>query len=100
MQASCRRSAHKLEPLEAVQGVLDLALALRPRALGEPGPFADEQLAALAVGLEIERGHDFVADKHRLCEVAEHAVLLRHISLEAMLVTEKSGEALALDHQR
>src|SRR5205823_11842252 len=33
-------------------------------------------------------------------EIAERALLLRHIGLEAVLIIEKSREPLALDHQR
>ena len=90
-----RRDA--LEPanwkrLEAVQRLLDARLVAVAGAV-DPGPLLDEELAALAVGLEVDRGGDAVADEHRQGEVPEYAFRLRHIGLEAMVVAEEEPRA-------
>src|SRR5438105_422303 len=93
-------SASELEALEAVQRFLDQSSPLRTSALAEPGPFPDEQLLPLAVGLEVEHRRDIVVDQNRLREIAEYALLLRNIGLEAMFVAEEQREPPTLDHQR
>ena len=58
-------------------------------AVADPGPFLHQQLPALAVGLQIDRGDDAVADQHRQGEIAELPLLLRHIGLELVVVAEE-----------
>src|SRR5262245_50385189 len=86
---SLAASLAELKALEAVQLFLDPPPALGTRAFRHPGPFLHAQPAARALGLEVDHGHDLVAVEHRLREIAEHALLLRHVGLEAVLVAEK-----------
>ena len=60
-------------------------------------PFLDQELALLAVGLEIDRGDDVVAHQHRQREITELRFSFRHIGLEAVFVVEEELQALALD---
>src|SRR5882672_5055710 len=99
-------SIRQLKPLETIEFLLDPALqilarlAFRGLALADPGPLLHQELPVLPVGLEIERGDDVAADQDRQREIAELAFLLRHISLEAVLVVEEQMRPLALDDQR
>ena len=68
-------------------------------ALADPAPFLHQQFALLAVGLEIEGCDDVLAGQHRQCKIAELALFLRHVGLEAMLVIEHEVGPLALDDQ-
>ena len=86
-----------------MQLLLDAAfksVARATRRTPDPVPILHEQLAFLAIGFEIERGHDVFADQNRQREIAEPPLLLGDISLETMLVVEKQMGALALDNQR
>src|SRR5262245_19374210 len=78
----------ELEALEAVQRFLDLPLAQATEVIGQPGPLPQQELAPLAIGLEIDDRDELVAGKHGLGEVAEPPLLLGHVSLEAVLVAE------------
>src|SRR5262249_6004190 len=78
----------------------DQALALAASTLGDPGPLLHQELAALAVGLEIDGSDDLVADQHRQREVAELALHLRHIGLEQVVVAEEQHEPRALMDER
>lgn len=89
----------ELEALEAVQLLLDRD-TLRKCLRHEPGPLLDQQFLPLPVRFEVERRHHPVAGENRQREIAQHPFAGRHIGLEAMLVAEKQGEALALDDQR
>src|SRR6266404_6709005 len=99
-----RASLRQLKPLEAVQRFLDAALKILARAalraVADPIPFLQQQFSASAIGLEIERGDDVVADQHRQREIAEHPLLPRHVGLEAMLVAEEKMGTLALNAER
>src|SRR6202041_906752 len=53
----------------------------------------------LAIGLEIERSHDLIADQDRQREIAEPPLFLRHIGLEEMVIAEDQTRPLALDNQ-
>jgi len=88
------------EALEAVQLLFDPLLERAARAAADPGPLLQQELALLAVGLEIDGGDDRVVDQNRQGEVAEAALLLRQIGLEAVLVVEEQLCPLALNHQR
>src|SRR6476659_7798830 len=94
----------ELKPLETMQLFLDAALvvlARRPRsALADPAPFLHQQFLVLAVGLEVDGGDDVAADQDRQREIAEQALFLRHVGLEAVTVVEEQFGALALDDQR
>src|SRR4051794_40917312 len=96
-------SLRELKGLEAVQLFLDATLELAASAplfaVADPAPLLHQQFSVLAIGLEIECGDDVVADQHRQRKIAEQPLLLRHVSLEAMLVAEKQMGALALDDQ-
>ena len=70
------------------------------RAVADPGPLLHQQFPVLAVGLEVERCDDAVADQHRQREVAELPLLLRQVGLELVVVAEEQLCALALDDQR
>src|SRR5450755_1597130 len=100
------KSLRQLKPLEAVQFLLDAALQRFPRlslgglAVADPVPFLHQQLLVLPVGLEIERGDDVLSHEDRQREIAELALFLRHIGLEAMRVVEEQMRPLALDDQR
>src|SRR5262249_10534966 len=85
----------ELEALETVQRFLDLPLAQVPEAIGKPGPLPQQELAPLAIGLEIDDRDELVAGEHRLGEVAESPLLLRNVSLEAVLVAEEKPQPLA-----
>src|SRR5258708_32598373 len=99
-------SIRQLKPLEAIKLLLDPALqilarlAFRGLAPADPGPLLHQELPVLPVGLEIERGDDVAADQNRQREIAELAFLLRHISLEAVLVVEEQMRPLAQDDQQ
>ena len=68
--------------------------------MANPGPALHQELAPLAVGLEIDGGGDFVPDQHRLGEVAEAALVPGDVSLEAVLVAEEQVQALPLVDER
>ena len=87
-KASKRPSASSMRGLVAVAAVVD------------PGPLLDQEPAAGAVGLEVDRRGDAVADEDRQGEVAELPFRGRDIGLEAVVVVEEGGEALALDDER
>src|SRR5215468_9195437 len=84
-----------------LDAALQFASRLAPRALAfpDPGPFLHEELFLLPVGLEIKGGDDVLADQHGQREIAELALLLRHIGLKAMRIVEEEMRALALDDQ-
>ena len=69
-------------------------------ALADPAPFLHQEFLVLAVGLQVDGGDDVFADQDRQREIAEQALLLRHIGLEAVAVAEEQLGALALDDQR
>ena len=71
-----------------------------PARSSMPGPLLDQQAAAGAVGLEVDRRGDAVADEDRQGEVAELPFRGRDIGLEAVVVVEEEREAPALDDQR
>ena len=60
-------SLRELKALEAVQLVLDPAPQILASALGgagtDPVPFLQKQFSLLAIGLQLERGDDIVADQ-------------------------------------
>src|SRR6267378_3171595 len=93
-------SAGELEALEAMQCFFDPPPARRARAIADPGPALQQQLPALAIGLEIDDGGDFVPDEHGLGEVAEPPLVLGDVSLEAVLVVEEQMQPLALMDER
>src|SRR5579872_1270941 len=100
-------SLPQLKPLEAVQFVFDPPFQLFARAAvaapcrsTDPGPLLHEEFSVLPVGLQVQRGHDLVADHDWQREIAEHALLLRHIGFEQMLVAEEQFCSLALNDQR
>jgi len=51
--------------LEAMQLILDSLLEGPARARDDPSPFLYVEFALLAIGLEIDRCHNGVADQHR-----------------------------------
>src|SRR5258708_1414275 len=99
-------SLPQLKPLETVELLLDPALqrlarvAFRGLALADPAPFLHQELLVLPIGLEIQRGDDVAADHDRQREIAELALFLWHVSLEAVFVVEERVRPLALDDQR
>src|SRR4051812_1978975 len=100
-RAQLLRQLKLLKPIELLLDLLLERLARRGLLpLTDPGPFLQQQLLRLPVGLEIERGDDLVADQHRQREIAELAFGLRYIGLEQMVVAENEIGALALDDQR
>src|SRR5207245_9505245 len=68
--------------------------------MADPGPALHQELAPLAVGLEIDGGDDFVPDEHGLGEVAEAPLVLGDVSLEAVLVAEEQMQPLTLMDER
>ena len=62
----------------------------------KPGPAKCRGSSAQIEGRDWVR----VGGNKWLREVAEHALLLRHVSLEAMLVIEEQMRPAALDHER
>src|SRR6266404_720207 len=96
----CTGSAGELEALEAVQRFFDPPPARRARAITDPGPSLHQELAPLAIGLQIDDGGDFVPDEHGLGEVAEPPLVLGDVSLEAVLVAEEQMQALPLVDER
>src|ERR1700694_3793599 len=99
-----RPSLRQLKPFEAVQLLLDAAFEVLARAAtrtsADPAPFLQQQFLPLAIGLEIERGDNVVADQNRQREIAEAPLFLGEIGLEAMFVIEKQVCPPALDDQR
>src|SRR5262245_14187149 len=89
-----RFSGRELEALEAVQRFFNLPLAQAAEAIGEPGPLLQQELAPLAIGLEIDDRDELVAGEHRLGEVTEPPLLLGNVSFEAVLVAEKKLQPL------
>src|SRR5207244_8629725 len=93
----------ELKPLETIQLFLDAALVVLARsprrALADPAPFLHQEFPVLAVGLQIDGGDDVFADQDRQREIAEQALLFRHVGLEAVAVIEEQFGALALDDQ-
>src|ERR1700747_2006578 len=101
-----RRSIRQLKPLEAVQLFLAAALqggaGFAPSALAfaHPVPFLHQEFFVLPVSLQIERGDDVLANQDRQREIAELALWLWHIGLEAVLIAEEEMRAPALDNKR
>src|SRR6266487_4506469 len=99
-----RISLRQLKPLKAIQFFLDAALVVLARsprrALADPAPFLHQQFLVLAVGLQIDRGNDVLPHQDRQREIAEQALILWHIGLEAVTVIEEQFGALALDNKR
>ena len=93
-------SRSDLELLEAVEFRLDPRLVEPRRALADPGPLPHQQRLLFTIRLEVNGGDDFVAYQHRQREITHDALVFGHIGLEAVLVTEKQAEPLALNDQR
>jgi len=64
-----------------------------------PAPFLHQEFPVPAVGLEIDRRDDLLADQHRQRKISKSSFFLRDISLEPMIVTEDERGPLALDDQ-
>src|SRR5690242_4594858 len=76
-------SLRELKTLEAVQFFLDATLQEPAWLLADPRPFLHQQLLRLAIGFQINRRDDLIANQHRQREIAEHPLLLGYIGLEA-----------------
>jgi hypothetical protein len=78
-------------------------LHLLPMSAGcstDPVPALHQKLLPLPISLEVESGHDSIADQNRAQEIAEHPLVLGNIGFEAIFVIEEEAQSLALDDER
>ena len=99
-----RRSLPQLKPLEAMQLLFDCGFnCLRASRLPPPPTqlhFCISNLRFLRSVFRSIAATMSPPDQHRQREIAEFALLLRHVGLEAMVVAEEQFGPLALDDQR